>query len=94
MIDAPETLVVEQSRVACEGQGGALGHPKVWYSIGASGFVECKYCDRRFVLRGGPADQPVSEVVPGFEASTGAVASPDGDLALGEPRETGARTLT
>jgi uncharacterized Zn-finger protein len=24
------------------------------------GFVECGYCDRRFVLEGGPADQPHS----------------------------------
>ena len=25
-----------------------------------TGFVECGYCDRRFVLEGGPADQPGS----------------------------------
>jgi len=56
MIDAPETVLVEQTRVSCEGQGGALGHPRVWYVIGEAGFVECKYCDRRFVLKGGPAD--------------------------------------
>jgi uncharacterized Zn-finger protein len=54
--EPPETVVVDIDRVSCEGQGGALGHPKVWYLIGDSGFVECKYCDRRFVLRGGPAD--------------------------------------
>jgi uncharacterized Zn-finger protein len=56
MIDAPETVLVEQTRVACDGEPGALGHPRVWYTIGQSGFVECKYCDRRFVLKGGPAD--------------------------------------
>ena len=60
MIDAPETVLVEQTRVACEGQGGALGHPKVWYTIldsgPGAGWVECKYCDRKFVLKGGPAD--------------------------------------
>ncbi|MGF1658198.1 MAG: zinc-finger domain-containing protein [Rubrimonas sp.] len=57
MIEAPETIMVDATRVSCDGGGGALGHPRVWYVIGESGFVECKYCDRRFVLRGGPADE-------------------------------------
>ncbi len=57
MIDAPETVLVDATRVSCEGQGGALGHPRVWYVIGEAGFVECKYCDRRFVRKGGPADR-------------------------------------
>lgn len=57
MIDAPETVLVDETRVSCVGEGGALGHPQVWYTIGLSGFVECKYCDRKFVLRGGPADR-------------------------------------
>jgi uncharacterized Zn-finger protein len=35
-------------RVACEGVGGALGHPRVWLEIGASGSVGCLYCDRTF----------------------------------------------
>jgi uncharacterized Zn-finger protein len=94
MIDAPETFVVDETRIACEGEGGALGHPKVWYTIGQSGFVECKYCDRRFVLRGGPADQPVSEVSPGGLAATGARPDPDGDLTLGEDRERDGQALT
>jgi NADH dehydrogenase (ubiquinone) Fe-S protein 6 len=64
---APETIVVDHHRVSCDGasaiRGGAgyraaaLGHPKVWLEIDEHGFVECGYCDRRFVLRGGPADQ-------------------------------------
>jgi len=58
MIDAPEILVVDADRVSCEGEGGALGHPRVWYSIPRdSGWIDCKYCDRRFIRRGGPADQ-------------------------------------
>ena len=60
MIDAPETILVETTRVACDGEPGGLGHPRVWYTIGASGSVECKYCDRRFVLKGGPADTGAS----------------------------------
>ena len=38
-------------RVACDGVGGALGHPRVWLEMGEADFVECGYCDRRFVLR-------------------------------------------
>jgi len=35
----------------------ALGHPRVFLRIDEElGFVECGYCDRRFVLQGGPAD--------------------------------------
>ena len=49
-IEPPETEIVSKSRVACTG-GGALGHPIVWYSIPADkGWVECGYCDKKFVL--------------------------------------------
>jgi uncharacterized Zn-finger protein len=48
-IPAPEIVATTSRRVACDG-GGALGHPKVYYEIGEEGFVECLYCDRRFVL--------------------------------------------
>jgi NADH dehydrogenase (ubiquinone) Fe-S protein 6 len=60
MIDTPETIIVRARRIACDGSGegvpAALGHPKVWLEIDESGFVECGYCDRRYVLSGGPAD--------------------------------------
>lgn len=48
-IEAPETQIVHDTRVACDG-GGVLGHPKVYLQIGDEGFVDCPYCDRRFVL--------------------------------------------
>ncbi len=48
--DAPEVVVVRRRRVACDGVGGALGHPRVWLEMGEAAFVECGYCDRRFVL--------------------------------------------
>lgn len=51
--DAPETEEVTTSRVACDGGGGALGHPRVWLQIGSEGWVECGYCDKRFVLKAG-----------------------------------------
>jgi NADH dehydrogenase (ubiquinone) Fe-S protein 6 len=60
MTDAPETILVRARRISCDGSGEgvppALGHPKVWLEIDESGAVECGYCDRRFVLAGGPAD--------------------------------------
>ena len=46
----PEIITVSAHRVACDGGGGALGHPKVWYSL-EDGEAECGYCDRRFVLK-------------------------------------------
>ena len=46
---APETEYVRTTRVACD--GGSLGHPRVWYQIPRDvGWVECGYCDKRFVL--------------------------------------------
>ncbi len=55
-LDPPEVIAVDGRRVACDGGGGALGHPKVWYELGDEDFVECGYCDRRFVRRGSTAD--------------------------------------
>ena len=60
-IEAPETITVSETRVACDG-GGTLGHPKVYLQIGDEGFVECPYCDRRFLLtRGASDDHGVSQ---------------------------------
>ena len=57
----PEISYVTTPRVACDGAGDispALGHPRVFLRIEPDlGFVECGYCDRRFVLEGGPADK-------------------------------------
>ena len=53
-VEVPETIEVDDTRVACDGGGGALGHPRVYLEMGDQNFVECPYCDRRFVLREGP----------------------------------------
>lgn len=56
-IPAPEVIEVTQSRIACDGGGGALGHPRVWLTVDPkTGFVECGYCDRKFVLKPGAGD--------------------------------------
>ncbi|NKB29499.1 MAG: zinc-finger domain-containing protein [Rhodobacteraceae bacterium] len=55
--EAPEIEVVATSRIACDGGGGALGHPRVWLVIPEDlGWVECGYCDKRFVLGGEAED--------------------------------------
>ena len=51
-LPAPETTITDDWRVACDGSGPGLGHPRVWLVIPHdTGFVECGYCDRRFVHR-------------------------------------------
>ena len=59
-IPPPEVIRVSQTSIACDGSGEvspALGHPRVYLRIDPeAGFVECGYCDRKFVLEGGPAD--------------------------------------
>ena len=62
----PEITPVDTRYVWCDGAGdirggenyrpAALGHPRVYMEIDEKGYVDCGYCDRRFVLRGGPAD--------------------------------------
>ena len=62
----PEIVKVTETRVHCDGadaiRGGetyrpaALGHPRIYLEIDEHGYVDCGYCDRRFILAGGPAD--------------------------------------
>ncbi|HEX2803934.1 MAG TPA: zinc-finger domain-containing protein [Sphingomicrobium sp.] len=56
----PEVYKVSTTKVACDGSGAVspeLGHPRIYLRIDpAIGFVECGYCDRRFILEGGVAD--------------------------------------
>ncbi len=59
-IPPPEIIPAKSTSVACDGSGEvspALGHPRVYLRIDEKGWVECGYCDRRFVLKGGPADE-------------------------------------
>ena len=62
MNQPPETVTVTTNRVSCDGASGirstgaykpsALGHPRVWLEIDERGYVDCGYCDKRFVLEG------------------------------------------
>jgi uncharacterized Zn-finger protein len=52
-VEVPEIIESDSTRVACDGGNGVLGHPKVYLEMGDQTYVECPYCDRRFVLREG-----------------------------------------
>ena len=52
-IEVPEIIESDETHVSCDGGNGVLGHPKVYLEMGDQTYVECPYCDRRFVLREG-----------------------------------------
>lgn len=53
-VPPPEVIAVatDADEVCCDGGSGALGHPQVWYTFDDADYVECGYCDRRFVKKG------------------------------------------
>ena len=51
MPERRETITVTTDRVACDGGGGALGHPRVYLTIGEDGKAVCGYCDRTYVKK-------------------------------------------
>lgn|GEM_PF-298418 len=44
-----EVIYVSTEVVACNGGGGALGHPRVFLNLSAEGRIECPYCSRLYV---------------------------------------------
>ena len=57
-LEAPEVKIVSSYRIACDGGEGALGHPRVWLQIAPdTGWVECPYCDCKFVHEDHQDDQ-------------------------------------
>ena len=62
--NSPEIAYTDSARVSCDGATSispALGHPRVYLQIDEKGFVDCGYCDQRFILKGGPADEAVPQ---------------------------------
>lgn len=57
MTTPPETIEVASETVACDGGDGALGHPRVFLTLGENGEVECPYCGRRYVLTRADAER-------------------------------------
>lgn len=53
-VPPPEIEEVTRTRVACDGGAATGGHPRVWLQIDPKiGYVECGYCDKKFVLKPG-----------------------------------------
>ncbi len=50
---ADDIIEVTTKRVACDGGGGALGHPKVYLEMGEKSEITCPYCSRHYVLAEG-----------------------------------------
>jgi len=46
-----EIVEIDETVTACNGDGGALGHPRVYLNLAPTGRVECPYCSRVFVNR-------------------------------------------
>ena len=69
--DPPEVVRVRSRRVACDGVGGALGHPRVYMELGEDGWAECGYCDRRFVLAEGEGAEDEALAPGTYEGSSG-----------------------
>lgn len=55
-ISVDDVTIVTTRRVACDGVGGALGHPKTWLDMGQDNQVRCKYCDRVFAVANDAVD--------------------------------------
>jgi len=70
-LDPPEIVAVRSRRVACDGVDGVLGHPRVWLEMGEADFVECGYCDRRFVLAAGASGHEEELTAPGVYEGPG-----------------------
>jgi len=51
-----DVIIVTTRRVACDGGGGALGHPKTYLDMGQDNQVRCKYCDRIFAVANDAVD--------------------------------------
>ena len=52
--EAPETIEADNAAVSCDGGGdAAMGHPMVYLSMGTKAWVECPYCDRKYILKTG-----------------------------------------
>ena len=48
---AAETIFTNDSRVACNGGGGPLGHPRIFLQIGHENQIACPYCGRVYKYR-------------------------------------------
>ena len=52
--DAPETVYVDTETVSCD--GGDASHPLVYLNLANDGWIDCPYCDKRFIKGPAPAN--------------------------------------
>jgi uncharacterized Zn-finger protein len=78
-----ETIYINETVAACNGGGGALGHPRVFLNLGRDGKVECPYCSRLFVNRAMQAPAPEEATTPPRPAPG---AAPSGAEGVSEER--------
>jgi uncharacterized Zn-finger protein len=45
-----EIITVTSFRIACDGGGGPLGHPRVFMTMTKDDSVDCPYCGRHYML--------------------------------------------
>jgi uncharacterized Zn-finger protein len=50
---SPEIIKVDNDvdEVVCDGGGGPMGHPQVWYGFDGCAEVSCHYCGRKFIKK-------------------------------------------
>ena len=59
-----ETIYIDETVAACNGDGGSAGHPRVYLNLGPAGKVECPYCSRLFVNRAMQGSDPGGATTP------------------------------
>jgi uncharacterized Zn-finger protein len=59
-----EIIEIDGMVTACNGGGGAMGHPRVYLNLAPAGRVECPYCSRLFVNRAATPDAPPHSEAP------------------------------
>ncbi len=64
-MEPPQTIETDQTTVACDGGGGALGHPRVYLHLLAEGDevprIDCPYCGIRFRFVAATAAEPAPD---------------------------------
>ena len=64
-MEPTQTIETDQTTVACDGGGGALGHPRVYLHLLAEGDevprIDCPYCGIRFRFVAATAAEPAPD---------------------------------
>lgn len=50
-MEGNDMIETHSPRVACDGGGGPLGHPRVYISLRETGEGVCSYCGRHYIYK-------------------------------------------